>query len=140
MWVEIRVHVNSRADFQTSDSEAKIPCLPWQECSVSRLCCPWKLGYLARYLGSTFADKFPTMAKRHFAKASFLCSHAEQEIKKEKSSQPVAQIAAFSGEKVTNKVKALCLILNFGIQVENWKFQGQTERKAICVLLSKRGF
>lgn len=44
------------------DSEAKCPCLPWLECSVSKLGCPWKLGYLTR-LGSTFADKFPTMGK-----------------------------------------------------------------------------
>lgn len=78
-------------------------------------------------------------AKGHFAKACFLCSHAEQEIKKKKSPQPVAQTEAVSGGKVKNKVKTLCLILNFGSQVENWKFQGQTERKTIwSVIIQKR--
>lgn len=108
------------------DSEAKRPCLPWQKCSVSRVCCLWKLVYLARS-GSTFAGKFPATG----AKASFLCRHAEQEIEKKKSPQPVAQTVAFSEEKVTNKVISLCLVLNFGSQVENWQFQGQTERKTI---------
>lgn len=36
-----------------------------------------------------------------------------------------------SGEKVTDKVITLHLELNFGSEVGNWKFQGQTERKTI---------
>lgn len=44
-----------------------------------------------------------------------------------------------SGEKVTNKVITLHLELNFESEVENWKFQGQTER-LLKTILSERGF
>lgn len=117
MWVEIRTQVDSRADVHTSQTQ-----------KPKALAFPGRSALSVGYTGHGSWDIWQgwdphllinplLQAKGHFAKASFLCSCAKQEMKK-KSSQPVAQPMTFSGEKVTNKVKTLCLILNFGSQVE----------------------
>lgn len=117
MWVEIRTHVDSRADVHTSWTQ-KPKALAFPGRSVL------SVGYTGHGSWDIWQGWDPHLlinpllqAKGHFAKASFLCSCAKRD-EEEKELPACGPAYDLSGEKVTNKVKTLCLILNFGSQVE----------------------